>query len=159
MSWVDLEEIEFFEIPMDLLQETQRLLWKFGQNRTEGRVLWAGREHGPKVIRIAEVVAPKQENYYAEVIVEHVEIERINLAWCDAGLIPVGQVHTHPRSAWHSEEDDEFPISTQRGSLSFVIPDFAKGERTTLHGCALFRLTDAWDEIDPPSRLLRVVEA
>lgn len=38
------------------------------------------------------------------------------------------QVHTHPGRAFHSQTDDYWPIVSQAGFLSIVIPDFAAGE-------------------------------
>ena len=38
------------------------------------------------------------------------------------------QVHTHPGEAFHSATDDNWPIVSQEGFLSIVIPDFAAGE-------------------------------
>lgn len=38
------------------------------------------------------------------------------------------QVHTHPGEAFHSTTDDNWPIVSQEGFLSIVIPDFATGE-------------------------------
>jgi hypothetical protein len=38
------------------------------------------------------------------------------------------QVHTHPGKAFHSTTDDQWPIVSQPGFLSIVIPDFAMGD-------------------------------
>jgi hypothetical protein len=38
------------------------------------------------------------------------------------------QVHTHPGEAFHSATDDHWPIVSQAGFVSIVIPDFAAGE-------------------------------
>lgn len=38
------------------------------------------------------------------------------------------QVHTHPGEAFHSATDDNWPMVSQEGFLSIVIPDFATGE-------------------------------
>jgi hypothetical protein len=38
------------------------------------------------------------------------------------------QVHTHPGSAFHSATDDKWPIVSQAGFLSIVIPNFAAAE-------------------------------
>jgi proteasome lid subunit RPN8/RPN11 len=38
------------------------------------------------------------------------------------------QVHTHPGEAFHSATDDNWPIVSQEGFHSIVIPDFATGE-------------------------------
>lgn len=37
------------------------------------------------------------------------------------------QIHTHPGRAFHSETDDRWPIISQEGFLSIVIPNFAEG--------------------------------
>ncbi len=38
------------------------------------------------------------------------------------------QVHTHPGQAFHSATDNEWPIVSQVGFVSIVIPDFAAGD-------------------------------
>ncbi len=38
------------------------------------------------------------------------------------------QVHTHPGEAFHSPIDDQWPIVSQAGFVSIVIPDFGAGE-------------------------------
>lgn len=35
------------------------------------------------------------------------------------------QVHTHPGSAFHSETDDNWPVVSQPGFVSIVVPNFA----------------------------------
>jgi proteasome lid subunit RPN8/RPN11 len=40
------------------------------------------------------------------------------------------QLHTHPGEAFHSASDDQWPIVSQPGFISIVIPDFAAGEPT-----------------------------
>jgi len=40
------------------------------------------------------------------------------------------QLHTHPEQAFHSASDDKWPIISQAGFLSIVIPNFAAGEPT-----------------------------
>jgi hypothetical protein len=45
------------------------------------------------------------------------------------------QVHTHPGSAFHSTTDDHWPVVSQPGFISIVIPEFATGPVS---------LEDAW---------------
>jgi len=40
------------------------------------------------------------------------------------------QIHTHPGRAFHSPTDDAWPIVSQAGFVSVVIPNFAKGEQS-----------------------------
>ncbi len=37
------------------------------------------------------------------------------------------QVHTHPAAAFHSATDDQWPVISQAGFISIVIPNFAIG--------------------------------
>ncbi|MCR4347871.1 MAG: hypothetical protein NUV55_11810 [Sulfuricaulis sp.] len=37
------------------------------------------------------------------------------------------QIHTHPGQAFHSATDDQFPVVSQPGFISIVIPNFARG--------------------------------
>lgn len=60
------------------------------------------------------------------------------------------QVHTHPGRAFHSDVDNQWPIISQAGFLSIVIPDFATGE-ATLDGAWLGRLREdgTWQQVTP----------
>jgi hypothetical protein len=49
------------------------------------------------------------------------------------------QVHTHPGEAFQSASDDRWPIVSQAGFVSIVIPDFARSE-PTLNGAWIGRL-------------------
>jgi hypothetical protein len=59
------------------------------------------------------------------------------------------QIHTHPGDAFHSATDDHWPIVSQVGFLSIVIPDFAAGE-PTLDAAWIGRLrTDGnWEQLE-----------
>ncbi len=45
------------------------------------------------------------------------------------------QVHTHPGTAFHSDTDDHWPVVSQPGFISIVIPSFAMARAS---------LEDAW---------------
>jgi hypothetical protein len=49
------------------------------------------------------------------------------------------QIHTHPGRAFHSATDDEWPIVSQAGFISIVIPNYATGE-PSLDGAWVGRL-------------------
>jgi hypothetical protein len=59
------------------------------------------------------------------------------------------QIHTHPGPAFHSTTDDTWPIVSQAGFLSIVIPDFAVGT-PSLDRAWVGRLrTDGkWEQLD-----------
>ena len=65
------------------------------------------------------------------------------------------QVHTHPSRAFHSATDDEWPIVSQAGFLSVVIPDFAGG-RQSLNNTWIGRLQSdgKWQQLAASDALL-----
>lgn len=69
------------------------------------------------------------------------------------------QVHSHPRKAFHSKTDDEYPVVQTPGFLSLVIPDFAAGP-VGLEQTFLARLegSGGWHPL-PPKKALEVVDA
>jgi hypothetical protein len=57
------------------------------------------------------------------------------------------QVHTHPDDAYHSDTDNTYPIATTLGSLSIVVPNFAR-EGLVCPGMKVYRLASAgWVEV------------
>lgn len=67
------------------------------------------------------------------------------------------QIHTHPTEAYHSDTDDAFPIVTERGALSIVVPDFCR-RGLMCDGVAAYRLNEAaWEPIDE-SDLVAMIE-
>lgn len=67
------------------------------------------------------------------------------------------QVHTHPGEAFHSATDDRWPIVSQAGFLSIVIPEFAAGE-STLQRAWIGRLqpNGTWQELASAAEALVV---
>ena len=81
----------------------------------------------------------------------------INGLWLELARAGRGirvQVHTHPKEAFHSGIDDDFPIIHSVGFLSLVIPDFATGS-AGLDRAYLAEITPdgTWREVAPDSRL------
>jgi len=65
------------------------------------------------------------------------------------------QVHTHPGVAFHSATDDRWPIVSQPGFLSIVIPDFAMGD-VSLKGAWIGRLGEdgTWHRVTPAEEVI-----
>ena len=60
------------------------------------------------------------------------------------------QVHTHPGQAFHSQTDNDWPMVSQPGFLSIVIPNFATGAETL--DCAWLgslRNDCSWQRVTP----------
>jgi hypothetical protein len=120
--------------PWLLLPETVRdatlpLLRSFGTRRVphEGVVYWLGVEtSGP--VAVLQALAPRATTGPGFIrTTSGANAEVIGVA-CELGLAIVAQVHSHPRGwAEHSAGDDERALKPYPGSLSVVVPHYARG--------------------------------
>lgn len=144
-DFVYLNAIETFEIDQTILQRTRDLLAKQGRNGLEAMVLWSGYRHSGDTFRISEALFPGQKATPLDIYVPPPESEAVFDRIAKRRLVLAGQVHTHPGEAFHSYTDEAFPLATQIGSLSIVVPNFAADPLTNLHSCAVYRLgEDGW---------------
>lgn len=155
-----LERVERFEVPADVVADTERSLSQAGHEGYELFVLWSGAESGP-LFRVQTAHVPKQTSYRLKsglcVRVEGEALHKLN-AWLfnhDEKL--AAQVHAHPADAYHSETDGTYPIVTTLGGLSLVVPDFCRAG--LFPGSAAYRLAvDGWRaETKPIRELIQVI--
>jgi hypothetical protein len=74
-------------------------------------------------------------------------LHRLNKDLYERSEVLAIQVHTHPTDAYHSDTDDTYPIVTQVGGLSIVVPDFGQ-LGTDGPGIAVFRLRHlGWEQL------------
>lgn len=146
-------------LPRDVLEETIAGLREFGERELERHALWVGREEGG-AFAVKEVVFPEQENTALSYEVSDEEMFRV----CrDAGrrsMAVMCQVHTHPNCAFHSPIDNEGSALALPGSLSVVIPDYAKGRSSEPSRWAVYVFDGAeWRRLRPKEakRAFRVV--
>lgn len=118
----------------------------------EGLVLWVGSAAGGE-FHVTQPLIPKQRGIRTAdgvcAIVDSNEMHRINVELYKTGLRLIGQVHSHPTDAYHSDTDDQHAIANTVGCLSLVIPDFGAGE-FNLANTAVYRLAASgdWLELD-----------
>lgn len=147
----DLQRVIAFEVPREKALEAEKALRRAGAEGYECFVLWTGIvQEG--VFRARTTRVPEQTGYRLNegvcVRVEAPALHRLNVDLFDAGEQLAIQAHTHPGLAYHSATDDAFPIATQLGALSLVVPDFAM--RGLLPpDVALYRLYErGWVDVD-----------
>lgn len=120
-----------FEVPRDVIAYGHEFLREMGELGCEGLVLWAGAvdDHDATVVRVFDAIVPRQRALRGGngvgLVVDGDELFRLNAACYARRLKLVGQVHSHPLEAYHSEVDDAFAVVTMAGGLSVVVPDFA----------------------------------
>lgn len=150
MTITSLENIVEFRVPDHVVEATDDQLREAGTHGAECFVLWVGRPDEDR-FHVEHAYVPTQNAYQLPdglcITVEGEELHRLN-KWLHANCMTLGaQVHSHPTRAYHSETDSAYPIVTQRGGLSIVVPDF--GERGLRgRGVATYRLdAQGWQHL------------
>lgn len=151
---MSLVEVRRFEVPEKLVRQTEDDLRRAGAEGYELFVLWTGTQAG-EVFTVRNSHVPKQTSYRLEtglcVRVGGDELHRLNVWLYEAAQMLAVQIHTHPREAYHSDTDDAYPMVTEVGGLSIVLPDFAQGGFVD-PGVALYRLSpEGWDRLSAPA--------
>lgn len=141
-----------YKVPSAILCSTFEYFRRCGQGRRECQALWVSAWQTPDVI--TDVTHP--------VHTAHAQGFSLDTAWlnafwgrlADAGKGIRVQIHTHPKTAFHSPTDDAFPIVHTPGFLSLVIPNFALGP-IGFSAAYLTEITPSgsWREIPCESRL------
>lgn len=153
-----LADVERFEVPAKIVEQTEESLRSAGSEGYEAFVLWSGRQDG-RVFSIRTSHVPRQDSYRLSsglcVRVDGSELHRLNVWLYEAAEVLAIQVHAHPDEAYHSDTDDTYPIVATLGGLSIVAADFCR------HGLfapstAIYRLyRDGW--IEQASDLIQVI--
>lgn len=157
-----LRGVRRFRIQASAIRETMEAIRSAGQNGYELFVLWSG-ARDDDIFTIAKVHIPDQTSYKHVgghcVRVDGSELHRLNVWLYETQQVIGAQVHSHPADAYHSETDDTYPIATQDGSLSIVLPFFGRGGWES-NDIAVFRLGQGgWVELTGPlSDLIEVVD-
>jgi len=124
------------------VEQAHSHLRRVGEMGLEGFALWAGELDGDTFLVRANII-PEQRGLRSDlgvcVVVDGDELHRINVWLYEHGMTLIAQLHSHPEEAYHSSTDDTYPIATTNGSLSLVIPYFARAS-FSLTDCAVYRL-------------------
>ena len=156
-GFLDVSEVR---VPRSVVEEANSHLRKVGQLGLEGFSLWAGKHRGERFLVESNIV-PVQEGHRSSsgvyVSVGSRELHRINVWLFENSMTLIAQLHSHPTEAYHSDTDDAFPIATTVGSLSIVIPDYAR-EPFSLIRSAVYRLIpDHGWVFMPPNEVTKLV--
>lgn len=157
-----LRSVQKFRVQSDSIRETLEAIRSAGREGYELFVIWSGTSNGD-AFNVAQVHVPNQTAYKLEtglcVRIGGPELHRLNAWLYEANQVVGVQVHSHPMEAYHSETDDAYPIATLEGSLSIVLPFFARDGWET-DGIAAYRLIGGkWLEVTGHlSGLVEVVE-
>jgi hypothetical protein len=113
-----------FVIPTSVLAVTRSHVLARGAAGQEAALIWTGMVSGNIAVATTAVLFTGSSSFGGGVrISEHTT--GLLYDHCQRrGLTLLGQVHSHPGRAFHSQPDAELPHSPEKGFLSVVIPNF-----------------------------------
>lgn len=124
--------------------------------RHEGVALLLGRAFGAKV-SVLQSVRPYAVTSRGSFEIPVRDMARVVSLAMDHNLEIVGQVHTHPGKAYHSEGDEEGANIRYDGFVSIVIPDYGD-HLPGRDGWAMYRFNDTHGWVALPATAVTVVE-
>jgi hypothetical protein len=145
-------------VPSLIVDHTELVFRQAGRGGDEAFVIWAG-TLADNDAHISTIVVPRSSfsPTHGEITAEtsgHV------LTSLDArDLVPILQLHTHPRSAFLSDTDAIRPIVAVSGFISVVIPDFGFVDLADvrLWSAHEFEGSRRWRELDVDERQRRLI--
>jgi len=131
-----------------------------GRKGHEGLGLWVGIKEETHFVVRGTLIPAQRHIRTADgvcVIMEADELHRVNVWLFKNRLTLLAQIHSRPGRAYHSRTDDENAVAAAVGSLSLVVPDFARAP-FDLGRIAGYRLDAAgrWIEVRQ-SDLMRLI--
>ena len=143
---------ERLEVAGDVLPATFETLRNCGQGECECAVYWTGPSGNRRVDGVEHPAHARSTFGY------EVESDWLTSFWkrlAAAQRSVKAQVHTHPGEAFHSASDDRWPIISQKGFVSIVVPNFAAGRPTFDDAWIGVILDDGrWRQLAPASEIL-----
>lgn len=145
-------------VPSLVIDHTELLLRQAGVCGREGFVLWAGTIAGGAA-HITTVVVPEICVGATHGEVSVATAARLLDALDRRDLVPIAQLHTHPRAAFLSETDAIRPLVALSGFISIVIPDFGFVDLTDPKSWSVHEFQGArqWRELDLENKNRRIV--
>lgn len=102
----------------------------------EGIAYLLGQSDGTNTLAVA-AIRPQAQTTRGSFAVGSPAMARVVRSAVDQGLQLVGQVHTHPGQAYHSEGDEDGARIAYSGYVSIVLPDYGR-RLPDLDGAAVF---------------------
>ena len=136
--------------------QTAEYLRESAQRGHEGIVYFVGLTDGTTATALY-AVRPKADSTPRSVDVNARELGKIIRSASEAGLQVVGQLHTHPRTAYHSDGDEEGMRIRYPGYFSIVVPDYGSRLPSFSQSHTLMWTDDGFQEIDAPVKLMDVL--
>lgn len=146
-------------VPSLVLDHTELMLRQHGSAGEEGFGVWAGTLAAGDAF-ISTLIVPRVEaagGYHGEISPETAASVFEQLDTLD--LVPIAQIHSHPREAFLSHIDAQRPFVGVRGFLSIIVPSFGFIDLADVRLWRVyeFERREQWRELDQAERHRRLI--
>ena len=136
--------------------QTTKCLQTSVQRGHEGIVYFVGLTNGATTM-VLYAMLPEVDSTRRSVDVSARELGKIIRSASEAGLQVVGQLHTHPADAYHSDGDLVGMRIRYPGYFSIVVPDYGARLPSLRHSDTVMWTTGGFQKVDAPVRLVDVL--
>lgn len=145
-------------VPSLVVDHTELVLRQAGVQGHEGFAVWAGTLAGGDA-HVATLLVPRATSDASHGVVTPETTATVLTALDERDLVPVLQLHSHPRRAFLSETDAIRPLVAVAGFISVVIPDFGVVDLTDvgLWSAHQYVRPGQWRELDARERVRRFI--
>jgi hypothetical protein len=146
-------------IPSLVIDHTELMLRQHGAAGEEGFGLWAGTLVGGDAF-VSTLVIPGVDTvgrFHGVISDETTAAVLDELDYLD--LVPIVEIHSHPREAFLSPIDAERPMVAVKGFLSVVVPSFGFIDLADIAVWRVYEFhgRDSWVELDEGERRRRLI--
>jgi hypothetical protein len=140
-----------YTVPHQVVERSGDFLAERGRQGLEAVVLWLGLVADERRAVVLVELTPPQVAYAGEdgvAVQVPDEVIAELLRSLPVGIFVLCRLHSHPREAYHSEQDDTNMIISHRGAISIVVPHFAQ-QPIGLERCSVNELGEGhrWREL------------
>jgi hypothetical protein len=145
-------------IPSLIIDHTELVLRQAGTYGAEGFILWAGTLSGGDA-HVATLVVPRVSDGLTHGEVSAATTANVLTALDERDLVPIMQLHSHPRIAFLSHTDAIRPLVAVTGFISIVIPSFGfvNVADVDVWSAHEYRGPKCWHELDLGERRRRFI--
>jgi proteasome lid subunit RPN8/RPN11 len=145
-------------IPSLVIDHTELVLRQAGVHGDEGFAVWAGTLAGGDA-HVATLVIPRASGSPTHGTISADTSANVLTALDERDLVPIMQLHSHPRRAFLSEEDAIRPLVAVPGFISVIIPSFGFVDLADvgLWSGHEYGGADRWRELDHDERRRRFI--
>jgi len=113
----------------------------------EGIAYLFGQTNGATTV-VVGAIRPEAQTTVGSFSVTSIAMARVVRRATDAGLQVVGQIHTHPGRAYHSDGDEDGARIVYDGYVSIVVPDYGRRLPSLAEAAIYFYRAEGFSELN-----------